>query len=275
MKKVVEINPGNHELEEKPLISTPIAILFYSLFEKKPIDEIKETLSTHGKNRSLANIRYHVNALNQETHEITKCLKRKLDVVTFPQKKVRYTNEEQRIQMRALSKTNLFTNQEIAKMYNFSSRTVQRVCNNEESIPNKENLSRSPLKDVSNADFEGFVNYCHVLNGSVSKSDLRDYLSSINISISLTVLAQELKNRGYSYKKQKVVPALTENHRLKRLEHALFLHKIDITNFIFSDESYVKMDRNTILSWSKIGKGLPVMQTKMWKLELWFGEVSH
>ena len=46
--KIEEVNRENHEL-----ISIKVAILFYSLFEKKSFDEVKETLSTHGKNRSL------------------------------------------------------------------------------------------------------------------------------------------------------------------------------------------------------------------------------
>ena len=81
-------------------------------------------------------------------------------------------------------------------MHSFSSRTVQRICHNEEKTPNKDNLQRSRLENVSDA---GFVNYCHVLDGSVSESDLREYFSSINISISLIVLGKKLKNLGYLY----------------------------------------------------------------------------
>ena len=84
-------------------------------------------------------------------------------------------------------------------MHSFSSRTVQRICHNEEKTPNKDNLQRSRSGNVSDAGFEGFVNYCHVLDGSVSESDLREYFSSINISISLIVLVKKLKNLGYLY----------------------------------------------------------------------------
>ncbi len=47
---------------------------------------------------------------------------------------------------------------------------------------------------------------------------------------------------------------LTENHKIKRFEHAKNLIEADISNYVFSDETYVRLFEDRTLTLSKSGQ---------------------
>ncbi|CAG9312191.1 unnamed protein product [Blepharisma stoltei] len=86
-----------------------------------------------------------------------------------------------------------------------------------------------------------------------------------------TARKRELKKRGYIYRKKRVVLQLTEAHKEQRMSWARSLIDSDIASWIFSDECYVHLFRNSNLC--KEGINATIEEPINWKtsIMIWGG----
>ncbi|CAG9318225.1 unnamed protein product [Blepharisma stoltei] len=172
-----------------------------------------------------------------------------------------------------------FKNEELATILGTSKRTIERIAaENTESESDKaagreEALSRSPLKHWSDEDFAEVIKECEKDTGFVSKASLRAQFKRKTVDISEEQLGKELKKRGYIYRKKRVVLQLTEAHKEQRMSWARSLIDSDIASWIFSDECYVHLFRNSNLSWCKEGINATIEEPINWKtsIMIWGG----
>ena len=122
-------------------------------------------------------------------------------------------------------------------------------------------------------DFELHVYQCELFNNGVTIALLRNYFSDIGFQIGEDTLRKELKRSNFTFKSYSIVPTLTENHKSMRLEHARNLIEADITNYVFSDEAYVRLFEDRSLTWSKSGLSTKKLQPNKWKtsIMIWGG----
>lgn len=77
---------------------------------------------------------------------------------------------------------------------------------------------------------------------------LRQLIAELNLSVSPTTISKFLTELGWKYVRALKVPALTENHKIKRFQWAkkllsdLSLHRIDLLKITFSDEKRFLLD---------------------------------
>ncbi|CAG9317540.1 unnamed protein product [Blepharisma stoltei] len=170
-----------------------------------------------------------------------------------------------------------FKNEELATILGTSKRTIERIAaentesESDEAAGREEALSRSPLKHWSDEDFAEVIKECEKDTGFVSKASLRAQFKRKTVDISEEQLGKELKKRGYVYRKKRTVLQLTEAHKEQRMSWARSLIDSDIASWIFSDECYVHLFRNSNLC--KEGINATIEEPINWKtsIMIWGG----
>ncbi|CAG9332833.1 unnamed protein product [Blepharisma stoltei] len=97
-------------------------------------------------------------------------------------------------------------------------------------------------------------------------ASLRAQFKRKTVDISEEQLGKELKKRGYVYRKKRVVLQLTEAHKEQRMSWARSLIDSDIASWIFSDECYVHLFRNSNLC--KEGINATIEEPINWKTSI-------
>ncbi|CAG9326705.1 unnamed protein product [Blepharisma stoltei] len=146
-----------------------------------------------------------------------------------------------------------FKNEELAIILGTSKRTIERIAaentesESDEAAGREEALSRSPLSiEVMKTLLRSLRNVRRIQALS-ARQVWGPNSKERQFDISEEQLGKELKKRGYVYRKKRVVLQLTEAHKEQRMSWARSLIDSDIASWIFSDECYVHLFRNSNL----------------------------
>lgn len=153
------------------------------------------------------------------------------------------------------------------------------IYRNVEKLMKSENIDRSNgqgRKPILNNQHLSFIDETILSNSNCSFMQIKGHLESkLGKTVGKTTLWNFLKKNEYSSKPPRIIPALTETHKQKRVSWCEKYRNFNWNKVLFTDESTFWLDSGKVKRWkAKHEQNIQIKRSHPPKLNVWAGICS-